>query len=247
MLLHGLCDGGFVWNTVALSLQPYVCIAPDLRGHGDSPSDMSARYRTAAYTSDVFRLIIERELDDLTLVGHSLGAAIAVFLAAQCRARIRNLVIVDGGPNVGERAAKAMLSMMTALPRRFGSVAEFAKLLTRWRPFSEPPVIYDYARSALRFTSAGDFELKFDPAVLECPEHTDSAALWAALRSLECRTLLVRGSASSFLTATHASQVSHAMCNCRSTVVPRSGHAVPLDNPSKLAATIREFLSEAAP
>src|SRR5438876_4287853 len=81
MLLHGLGVGGAVWQAFARRLLPHLAaIAPDLRGHGqsDAPPD---GYTPRDYALDLAELIIALKLAPVPVVGHSLGALVALALA----------------------------------------------------------------------------------------------------------------------------------------------------------------------
>lgn len=75
LLLHGLSSAGPVWWRVAEALADdgHSCLAPDLRGHGESPHVFG--YELDGYAEDVVETCSGPW--DL-VVGHSLGGAVAV-------------------------------------------------------------------------------------------------------------------------------------------------------------------------
>ncbi len=247
LLLHGLGDGSFVWNAFLRPLAHLSCVAVDLRGHGDSPWDPHGDYRPAAHVADVLNVIRRMRLTDFTLMGHSLGADIAIHVAAKESARIRRLILVDGGPDLDHRAALALRQQMHVLPRRFGSIEQFEQALAARHPLANPDVLREYARCALRYTPDDDFALKFDAAVLPTGAAPDPAPLRDALRSVQCPKLIVRGAVSSFLSRPRAVQLCDSLENCTLATVPRAGHSVALDNPSGLRDAVTLFLSAASP
>lgn len=76
VLLHGLGANADVWLPLAEHLQGR-WIAPDLRGHGRSPH--GAPYGYASFAGDVADLLGQDE--EVTIVGHSMGGAVAMALA----------------------------------------------------------------------------------------------------------------------------------------------------------------------
>ena len=76
VLLHGLGANADVWLPLVEHLQGR-WLAPDLRGHGRSPH--GAPYGYASCAGDVADLLGQDE--EVTLVGHSLGGAVAMALA----------------------------------------------------------------------------------------------------------------------------------------------------------------------
>ncbi len=74
VLLHGLLDCGLGWKHVAEAMD-CPCYALDLPGFGDS--DCPTRNRISAYAEDVCDALAALDVHRFTLVGHSLGGAVA--------------------------------------------------------------------------------------------------------------------------------------------------------------------------
>jgi len=97
LLLHGLGVGGSVWQAFARRLLPdLAAVAPDLRGHGQSDAPPTG-YHPADYAADLIALI-EAEAwlpAPVRVVGHSLGALVALALADLRPDLVRALVLLD--------------------------------------------------------------------------------------------------------------------------------------------------------
>jgi pimeloyl-ACP methyl ester carboxylesterase len=78
VLLHGLLDCGLGWKHLAAVIDR-PCYAFDLPGFGDS--DCPTRNRVSAYAEDVQAALAALDVHEFTLVGHSLGGAVAAGLA----------------------------------------------------------------------------------------------------------------------------------------------------------------------
>lgn len=80
LLIHGLGCTSEVWRGFTQIIEKQTTgrwIAPDLRGHGRSP--WSATYAIGHHAADVAALIQDEE--NITIVGHSMGALIGIVLA----------------------------------------------------------------------------------------------------------------------------------------------------------------------
>src|ERR1700722_13314321 len=74
VFIHGLADGGYVWNEIRGSLgSSFVTISVDLRGHGTSDWARPDDYSLHNYVSDVEYILESLGVQDCILIGHSLG------------------------------------------------------------------------------------------------------------------------------------------------------------------------------
>jgi pimeloyl-ACP methyl ester carboxylesterase len=100
LLIHGFGTNAFTWAKirVMLSLRNTV-LAIDLKGFGDSPKPRDRAYSLGDHAEAVLQLVERRKLDDLAIVGHSWGGAVALLVALELEqraaARVRSLVLID--------------------------------------------------------------------------------------------------------------------------------------------------------
>jgi pimeloyl-ACP methyl ester carboxylesterase len=96
MILHGLFGFSDNWQSHAKKLASYYrVILVDLRNHGRSPWSDDFSYQIMA--EDVKELCDDLNIDDLVLVGHSMGGKVAMHFAAKYEELLNKLVIVDMG------------------------------------------------------------------------------------------------------------------------------------------------------
>src|SRR5882672_2927027 len=127
ILLHGGALTAHTWDVVCLGLVPeFRCIAPDLRGHGDSDWAADGDYSIDAYRRDLEALLAHLALDRCVLVGNSLGGMTAIRYTAQRSPALQPqaLVLVDIGPEMRE-AGRLRLRSFTGGPRELDSVEDF--------------------------------------------------------------------------------------------------------------------------
>jgi pimeloyl-ACP methyl ester carboxylesterase len=97
LLLHGIGDSSQAWLPVLPQLaRTHTVIAPDLLGHGSSDKPR-ADYSVAAYANGMRDLLGTLEIDQVTVVGHSLGGGVAMQFAYQFPERTERLVLVGAG------------------------------------------------------------------------------------------------------------------------------------------------------
>lgn len=94
LLLHGLSHNLEVWTPVADILpRENRILAIDLRGHGKSETSSGQAY--ADHAADVVAVLDALKVGTSVIAGHSWGARVALYLAAQCPERCRGVVAVD--------------------------------------------------------------------------------------------------------------------------------------------------------
>jgi pimeloyl-ACP methyl ester carboxylesterase len=88
------------WDWVALALRRHFhLIAPDLRGHGDSDWAIGGSYAMIDHVLDLYQLMNAVAGGPVTLIGHSLGAGVALQAAGVFPDSVKALVAIEGlGP-----------------------------------------------------------------------------------------------------------------------------------------------------
>ena len=98
--LHGLCETRVTWRYIVQLLENrFTFYLFDLKGHGQSERPRDGRYSLDDQASTFCRFIEDKKLTNVTIIGHSLGGGIALFIAVQlARAKkhpVENLILID--------------------------------------------------------------------------------------------------------------------------------------------------------
>jgi len=112
--LHGWLDNANSFARLAPQLQGLRIVALDLAGHGYSEHrPPGGGYALADYAHDVLRVAEQLGWQRFALLGHSLGAIIAVQLAGALPERVSHLALIDGviPPTGAEQDAAERLGM----------------------------------------------------------------------------------------------------------------------------------------
>lgn len=108
VLVHGLTAERESWGELAERLaEDHQVLAVDLRGHGSSSwaTWEDDGYTSARMAADVAALCAELRIADAAVVGHSLGARVAMALAADTKL-VAGIALSDTFPVVGEHGAR---------------------------------------------------------------------------------------------------------------------------------------------
>lgn len=96
VLLHGLASTHRWWDLVARRLSGFRVVRFDQRGHGGSGAAPDG-YDLDHLVADVRAVLDGLEIDRAVLAGHSMGAAVALRMAATFPERVAALACVEGG------------------------------------------------------------------------------------------------------------------------------------------------------
>ncbi len=96
LLIHGVSASHLSWPLVAQRLPDMRLIAPDLRGRGRS-SAVPGPVGLAAHARDLVAVLDALEVESVSVVGHSMGAFVALVLGELYPDRVARIVLVDGG------------------------------------------------------------------------------------------------------------------------------------------------------
>ena len=95
--LHGWLDNANSFARLAPKLKGLRIVALDLAGHGHSSHrPPGAGYSLPDYVHDVLQVTEQLGWQRFSLLGHSLGAIISVFLAGAMPERVERLALIDG-------------------------------------------------------------------------------------------------------------------------------------------------------
>jgi pimeloyl-ACP methyl ester carboxylesterase len=244
VFLHGGSAHAHWWDFVVPHLADrYRCVAPDLRGHGDSAWADPPDYTLSAHARDVRALIEALALRHVALIGHSFGGFVAITVAAAMRSALSALVIVDSRPRITPRSAR-FLEALRKLPQ-----ARYASEDDALRRFQLLPAGHDaraevlehVLRHGLTPTCDGAWTLKFDRRAMAGNPAQD---LSPALATIACPILAIRGEHSPVVSENALAEFPAANPCAVTTEIAGAHHHVMLDRPEALAQTIRTFLEQ---
>ena len=152
LLVHGLTANSRSMAAIgeALAAADWFAIAPDLRGRGKSGKPAHG-YGVPFHADDLLGLCDTLDLARVHVVGHSLGAYIAMYLAALAPDRIDRLVLIDGGGQIPPDVQQMIAASLSRLGAAYSSVDAYIEAMRRtmlpifgqWDDFWETYYRYD--------------------------------------------------------------------------------------------------------
>ncbi len=126
ILIHGITSNCKAWAVLgpALAAQGWYAIAVDLRGRGQSAKPAHG-YGIPFHANDLLALADALELPRVALVGHSLGALIALWMAALHPDRVSRVAFVDAGGKVPEDALQSVAASVKRIGTGYPSLEAY--------------------------------------------------------------------------------------------------------------------------
>ena len=253
LCMHGLTRNSADFEGVAGHLaEDHRLVVVDQRGRGLSDWDSNtANYQPAVYVQDMFRLLDKLELDQVVLMGTSMGGLMSMIMVAMQPGRFKGVILNDIGPVIDP----AGLERIKGYVGKSGPVASWDEAVAQTRDINgkEFPDFSDedwlrFTRALYREDDSGVPVLAYDPAISQPMASDEEAAippdLWPAFDTLApLPTLVVRGALSDILSADCVAEMRARKPDLRVAEIAGRGHAPTLDEPASLAA-INDFLGE---
>jgi pimeloyl-ACP methyl ester carboxylesterase len=237
ILLHGGGANTHHWDHLAEHLaESFHVISLDFRGHGES--DYPETLEVGAFERDLEAVIEHLGAQRPILVGHSMGAHIAIAHAAR-RGGVGALVALEisrGAPPRERRRTRLALAARRTYRSREEAIRRF-RFVPRTRGASES-LREQIAAHSVREEPDGRFGFKFDPRWFSLP-----ARPAPPLEQITCPTLIVRGGASSLLSAEGAAELASEIPGARLIEIAGAGHNVHLERPTEVLDAMRGFLA----
>jgi pimeloyl-ACP methyl ester carboxylesterase len=201
-------------------------IAPDLPGHGQS--DPPGRRTIPHYAAVVETLAHALEVKEVVLAGHSMGGAIALWVALQARLRVRGLILM--GTSARMPVGDVLLGGAIGAPERAADfIVEqgFAAATEESRQLVRRQIV-----AAGGTTIFGDF--------LACSRFDFRPHLGA----IHCPALVFAGAADRLIQPRFMESLARELPHGRQARLPEAGHFVMLDRPKETADLVRRFLND---
>ncbi len=239
VFLHGLTGLADVWAETATALAPRGPLwAYDQRGHGDSPAPADG-YAIGAYVSDLIAFVQTLKLKRPHLVGHSMGARVALVAAARNPELFRSVTIADIGPEAWRANWRDTAAAIERMPASMNE-AEALAFFTRNRP--TPPDRQRGYLARLRAARDGRLTWRGSPdAWKQTVISHRSRDFWSDWAAITIPALLIRGGDSNELRPHIAARMRDRNSSVRYQEFAGIGHNIPLIAPAPLAAALAAF------
>jgi pimeloyl-ACP methyl ester carboxylesterase len=251
IFLHGLGGTLYTWRHLIGPLAPhYRVILFDLKGAGKSPKPYDDKYSMFDQGELIYRFILQNELHNVTLVGHSFGGGVALLLALKLTqrdpSRLSRLILID---TVSYPQKLPMVIRMLRMPLVGWLGLYLIPDKTKVRNMMES-MYYDDSK-----INPADVEAYAAPLSLPgakyalrqtarqiIPDNIDE--IIGTYPRIKLPTLIIWGREDKIIPLENGVRLHHAISTSQLVVIDRCGHDPPDERPKELMEVIREFLTD---
>ncbi|MCK4785027.1 MAG: alpha/beta hydrolase [Desulfobacteraceae bacterium] len=163
LLLHGFMAHAHVWDEFALHFHSrYHVIALDQRGHGESQWSRDMAYSLDDHFSDIALLIETLKLEELILIGHSMGGRHALLYTACVPHKVDRLILVDARPGNDLQVSHALRQLLASFPLEAHSLEEVVQAIRSLYPCLSKKMCYHIANHGYKRVHEGNYIPKYD-------------------------------------------------------------------------------------
>jgi pimeloyl-ACP methyl ester carboxylesterase len=247
LCLHGLGGDHRGLLDVAAALPGVNVVLPDLPGYGTS-APLTDRHSLVNYADAIADLRTALGLRTCHLLGHSLGASIALVHAARHGAGLRSLTLlnpVSTASNATANLGKLYYRLAAALP---GPLARFWLTSKPAVYVADAFVIKTKDRARRRWILEQDYENYANsdvPAMIESFLSYYDTPFDEYATAITAPTLVTTGDKDGIAPVAAVTGLADRL-RAELTVIPGSGHLAPMEIPDELAGIVGDFLARVA-
>ncbi|MBL6689259.1 MAG: alpha/beta hydrolase [Pseudomonadales bacterium] len=252
LCMHGLTRNSADFEDLAPALTDLArVVSVDQRGRGRSDWDSnSAKYTPGTYVGDMFSLIKHLKLENIVLVGTSMGGLMSILMVTMKPDLFRGVVLNDIGPVVSQEG----LDRIKGYVGKGKPVKTWEEAIEQTRETNRVafPAYTDddwhkWVHRMYEENEQGELTLRYDPAIAEPMAEDDSNAapadLWPLFDNMTNLPLLtIRGALSDILAEDCVQEMQQRHAGMKLFEVAGVGHAPQLDEPG-VVESIRAFIS----
>lgn len=236
MILHGLFGFSDNWQTHAKKLADYYqVILVDLRNHGRS--DWSDDFSYEIMADDIAELVQDLGLEDLILLGHSMGGKVAIQYAQKYEDSLEKLIVVDIGLKQYPMHHEHILAGIHAVTLdNVGSRREAEAQLSQ---HIDSVGVQQFLLKNLYWVEKGQLAWRMNVKVLE--EKMPEILTAMDKKEVFTPTLFIRGEFSNYILDEDFDSITEQFPDSEIVTIENAGHWVHAEAPEQFLETLLSF------
>jgi pimeloyl-ACP methyl ester carboxylesterase len=240
-ILHGLFGMSDNWMSLSKKYAEagFCTYLPDARNHGQSFHTDEFNYEAMA--EDILNLLDAEDLDDASIIGHSMGAKTAMFFAALHPEKVSKLIIADMAPRYYPPSHQKVIAAINSID--LNSISSRKEAEEKLKQSLDESTLQFILKSLYWKETIDGKRLAWRFNIKAIEENLD--ALGQELPPdyiYEGPTLFLRGERSTYITDADKDSIKYYFPNSTIETVPNAGHWIHADNPEGFLKATLSFL-----
>ncbi|NRB83058.1 MAG: alpha/beta fold hydrolase [Winogradskyella sp.] len=239
IILHGFLGMGDNWKTLAKQFSElnFEVHLVDQRNHGRSFHSSEFDYEVMA--QDLRRYCDTQGLDDIILLGHSMGGKTAMTFATMYPEVVSKLLVADISPRYYPVHHDAILNGLSHLD--FSQIKSRGQADKALRPYVEEVGTRMFLLKNLYWVEKGQLGLRINLPVLK--EHmSEVGEALAAHAVFNNETLFLKGDKSEYIGPTDEAIIHRHFPNAKLVTISNAGHWLHAENPKDFYREVVKFI-----
>lgn len=242
VILHGLFGISDNWRSIARTLgEQYTVYVPDLRNHGQSQH--SPAFDFNVLVDDLLGLTEEYALENIVLMGHSLGGKTAMYYALLHPQTIKKLIVVDISLRrtaVNMEHQKLIDAMMKV---DFGSASSRSEVERQLETEVPSQRIRQFLMKNVYWRDRNSLDWRLDlksinEGLTGIFEGVDIPGQYSG------PSLFIRGGRSAYVRDEDMDEIKRKFPGAQLSTIPEAGHWVHADSPGEFLKALTAFLDQ---
>ena len=236
IILHGLFGSSDNWQTLGKKFaENFEVYLVDQRNHGHSPKSDEFNYQLLS--DDLYNLIRDLELENIILVGHSMGGKTVMTFAQKYPEFIEKLIVVDIGPKAYPMHHNIILEGLNSLD--LSIIKSRGQADKQLSIFIEDNGVKQFLLKNLFWVEKGQLGWRINIPVLEDKMPNIIAAIPDKI--VETHTLFIRGEKSNYIAEDDFQNIYDQFPNSEIETIYDAGHWVHAENPFSFYNMVIDF------
>jgi 2-succinyl-6-hydroxy-2,4-cyclohexadiene-1-carboxylate synthase len=247
VLLHGFTGNSTTWTPFTEGWGKYTkLIIPDIIGHGKTESpEVLSRYQIEASASDLKTLLDNIGVNQVDILGYSMGGRLALSFAVLFPNRVRKLILESSSPGLASESERQQRCMKDAELANFINEQGISAFVDYWGEislFSTMKRLPSATQQKIREQRLDNSPTGLSNSLLGMGTGSQPS-WWEKLSGLSCEVLLLTGAEDQKFCAI-AERMMKELKNSSWIVIEDSGHAIHVEKPEKFGTIVSDFLSK---
>jgi esterase len=240
LIIHGFLGMSDNWKSLSAqyALEGFEVHVLDLRNHGKSFHSDDFSYEVMAH--DVLEYCKYYNLDQISIIGHSMGGKVAMLFATKYAEKVTKLVVADIGPKYYPAHHQDILSGLNAID--FAMKPSRSEVEEQLYPFIPDFGTRQFLMKNLYWKDPGQLAFRFNLNVFNAKIEVIGTQL-PADAMYKNATLFIRGENSNYILNKDLPEIERHFPNYKIVTIPNVGHWLHAENPKLFFEETSAFLN----